>query len=379
MNPVMLPKRKEFGFLKPPSAVSASLLITPSQRKLIEQNQSYHHFNYAQSSNAPAATTTTTTSIPRVSVLSKYSNDSTKQQQLVQNYLFDPLKVKYEISNHLLGKSYTSSTNRADFTLPKYPHRGMSGSSVRNQIKRHQIITVPINSRLINSSTGSKSSINKIDATQFLQQLINKRKEKTTISQSCRNCGINYFENNRCLYCEYNNSTNVVWLPNLARQQLIPAISHNETNVNKQNNVVRAESTSLISCKSPLSKQHNSHVTRNKTAHVGDTKRAEFKSAHPKQALEDQREQKVKSTASDYYGDSTVLLDENTDDSFENNNVNNSNNIHQNSNYTENAIDFSYKSNNFQPYDENYKYCNEEEVDDQDYQNVVPKLTLWLV
>ena len=82
-----------------------------------------------------------------------------------------------------------------------------------------------------------------------------------------------------------------------------------------------------------------------------------------------------KSTASDYYGDST-LIDE-TDDSL---NINNNRN---NVSYVSNN-DFNYNTqhtSSFQQYDSNYKYDSSKEEDGQenDYQNVVPKLTLWLV
>jgi hypothetical protein len=229
---------------------------------------------------------------------------------------------------------------------------------------------------------------------------MNKRKEKTMISQNCRTCGINYFENNRCLYCEYNNSTNVVWLPNLARQQLVPTIeptnnkqdspdSSNKTKVNqslnnKQPTFYRLKTTTNTKSKRsaenlvPLSQQQQYQPSTTKT-------------------LPDQRELKVKSTASDYYGDSTLLMDE-MEDSFENNNINSSNPI--NNSYITTEFNLNQMSTNkFQPFDENYKYhCsinetndqhglsgqdennqNNEDGDDDHYRNVVPKLTLWLV
>lgn len=351
MNPVLLPKRKEFGFLKPPSTiVSSSITITSlssSQRKQFEQIHPYQQTQLTAQNHK------------------LNQKDYESKQFNIQNYLFDPLKVKYEISNHLFGKSYTkkqpsisTSNNQIkgeQFHRPAY--RGLSGSNGRNQIRRHQIITVPISFNSPNRLANSSKNLNKIDATQFLQQLMNKRREKTMFNQNCRNCGINFFENNRCLYCEYNNSTNVVWLPNLARQQLNP---QNEYQNKQQTSIIRPDSSVNV-CKTPVN-LNKQILSRDKALlGVDSGSKRSFD-------VQNQREQKVKSTASDYYGDSTVIED--VDDSLDNN----KNNVSYNTNEIKNYA----ASNQFQPFDDNYKYTIEDD-EEQDYQNVVPKLTLWLV
>jgi hypothetical protein len=94
MNPVILPKRKEFGFLKPPSTLSQQSLFLKRVNKIRSNKQklsSYSHSNLD-------------TSQP----YQPYHNTTPELAQATANfnYLFDPLKIKYEIKNHLLGKTY---------------------------------------------------------------------------------------------------------------------------------------------------------------------------------------------------------------------------------------------------------------------------------
>jgi uncharacterized OB-fold protein len=406
MNPVLLPKRKEFGFLKPPSSsVTSSMSMNGSLRRndLINNNNN-------TASNARL-------------INSKETSSSSKQA-----YIFDPLKIKYEISNHLFGKSYTnrqtsssqlmstaaaaavgvstSTPPKSDsITHPRRLFRGMTGYNVRNKIKRHQLLSLPVNfTTNMNQTNNNNKLINKgmskLDATQFLEQLINKRKEKSIYNQNCRNCGINYFENNKCLYCEYNNSnsnnnTNVVWLPNLARQTITTAaFTTTNNNNNKHENsftfaIPESETSVSISSKpyryTAASGKQQSFLKKKATTDIDffsikkPTTTYETTQTNLKQINENKnnnnRDEKVKSTASDYYGDST-LIDE-PDDSL---NINNNRN---NVSYVSNN-DFNYNNqhtNSFQQYDSNYKYDSSKEEDGQenDYQNVVPKLTLWLV
>jgi hypothetical protein len=417
MNPVLLPKRKEFGFLKPPSSsVTSSMSMNGSVRRkdLINNNNNNnnnnHHGKLMNASNARLI--------------------NSKETSSKQAYIFDPLKIKYEIGNHLFGKSYTNRQTSSSQLMSKStavvststppksdsitsPHRlfrGMTGYNVRNKIKRHQLLSLPINfTTNINKTNNNNNKLNnkgmsKLDATQFLEQLINKRKEKSIYNQNCRNCGINYFENNKCLYCEYNNSssnnnnTNVVWLPNLARQTITTAAFTTTTTTNNNNNnkhensftfaIPESETSVSISSKlyryAALSGKDQSFLKKKATTDIDffsikkPTTTYETTQKNLKKINENNnnnRDEKVKSTASDYYGDST-LIDE-TDDSL---NINNNRN---NVSYVSNN-DFNYNTqhtSSFQQYDSNYKYDSSKEEDGQenDYQNVVPKLTLWLV
>jgi len=280
-----------------------------------------------------------------------------------------------------VGVSTSTPPKSDSITHPRRLFRGMTGYNVRNKIKRHQLLSLPVNFTTNMNQTNNNNNklinkgMSKLDATQFLEQLINKRKEKSIYNQNCR--------------------TNVVWLPNLARQTITTAaFTTNNNNNNKHENsftfaIPESETSVSISSKpyryTAASGKQQSFLKKKATTDIDffsikkPTTTYETTQTNLKQINENKnnnnRDEKVKSTASDYYGDST-LIDE-PDDSL---NINNNRN---NVSYVSNN-DFNYNNqhtNSFQQYDSNYKYDSSKEEDGQenDYQNVVPKLTLWLV
>lgn len=100
-NPVLLPKRKEFGFLKPPSASSQLSNVTKrintynvnktNRSDLTGKSEStiISHFGN------PMAKSLSSPDLPHYN---KASNNGF-------NYSFDPLKLRYEIKDHSIGKS----------------------------------------------------------------------------------------------------------------------------------------------------------------------------------------------------------------------------------------------------------------------------------
>lgn len=75
-----------------------------------------------------------------------------------------------------------------------------------NQLHKNQILSLPINIKT------SSFQYKQIDRNNLIHRLINNQLK----TEKCRTCGIS-FSGKKCFNCEYNNSSNIVWLSNLSR------------------------------------------------------------------------------------------------------------------------------------------------------------------
>lgn len=198
MNPVLTPKRKQYGFLKPPSA-RLPLLIQPNM--------------------SPS------TSVPKES-----NNFLNKKCFNMTNYNFDSLPFKQESTR--LADRYP---NQSRTHMHRISNRSVYDLNISNRLRDHSVLRLPICVQIHNSSMIKNSNyLNKIDATQIVQQLIKGHRDNSIIYENCQSC---VYETSRCFSCRENYSRKVSWVSNS-----ITRLSKNNTkNLNfKENNTQKS-------------------------------------------------------------------------------------------------------------------------------------------
>ena len=243
-NPVLLPKRKDFGFLKPPSIPSQSSIFL--KRMALSRSNKNQLSTKSISGNNPA-------------ILHSNHHNSTPELSPDFNYMFDPLKLKYEIKNHLLGKSYAFCSGKneyaardlnvnrnvnnvgsnnalvSSFSKKKPPNvvdkKGKHspnqlksahserqaytlelGTNFSNQSKQHHLLSIPFNK--LNNSAIQLSDVAELplDEIGFSSKRFLRNREKTSIT-SCTRCGKLYYDY-KCLNCQFGKSKfGHKWMP----------------------------------------------------------------------------------------------------------------------------------------------------------------------
>lgn len=246
-NPVLLPKRKEFGFLKPPSASSQLSNVTKRINSYNTNNTKTNRSDLTgKSGNTvishfgnPMATSISTPDLP-------YNN---KSSNTGFNYSFDPLKLRYEIKDHSIGNKPTTANHKSNEINPDIVSKSKdsllannalvssfskkkplsSGSRKRdkknfnelreahfdrqayksdigtNVKKKHQFLSIPYKRTHQNASIQSNydligPEITGSDTGFAASRLVVKR-EKTSIA-NCSKCGKLYYDY-KCLNCEF--------------------------------------------------------------------------------------------------------------------------------------------------------------------------------
>ena len=212
MAPVILPKRKKFGFLKPPS-----LKILSNQNetsKSIEESSSSKH---SQAETIPIEVATSFLP-PAQPVKTKELQCSIKGFNLI-NYNFDSLpqidEVKYTPTEKFVSSiKIRLQRQTADFLQLKAYQDFIQS---RNNLKA--ILKLPFKLQgQKNNQTNQTSHFtrNKIDSTvQSANELLKERKEQKLFYTHCSNCNmIHKSQNLKCINCQTIDLSDVSWASN---------------------------------------------------------------------------------------------------------------------------------------------------------------------
>jgi hypothetical protein len=209
MAPVILPKRKKFGFLKPPS-----LKILSNQNetsKSIEESSSSKH---SQAETIPIEVATSFLP-PAQPVKTKELQCSIKGFNLI-NYNFDSLpqidEVKYTPTEKFVSSiKIRLQRQTADFLQLKAYQDFIQS---RNNLKA--ILKLPFKLQGQKNNQTSHFTKNKIDSTvQSANELLKERKEQKLFYTHCSNCNmIHKSQNLKCINCQTIELSDVSWASN---------------------------------------------------------------------------------------------------------------------------------------------------------------------
>jgi hypothetical protein len=209
MAPVILPKRKKFGFLKPPS-----LKILSNQNetsKSIEESSSSKH---SQAETIPIEVATSFLP-PAQPVKTKELQCSIKGFNLI-NYNFDSLpqidEVKYTPTEKFVSSiKIRLQRQTADFLQLKAYQDFIQS---RNNLKA--ILKLPFKLQGQKNNQTSHFTKNKIDSTvQSANELLKERKEQKLFYTHCSNCNmIHKSQNLKCINCQTIDLSDVSWASN---------------------------------------------------------------------------------------------------------------------------------------------------------------------
>lgn len=206
MTPVLQPKRKQFGFLKPPasSTVKSNGIITI--------------FNH----------------VSNLTPIKEIQNNK-KCFNLI-NYNFDTLPIN---SN---GRNINEINKKSELVCTISNQRNVYLKTIANKQHNHQQLQFYPKIYDFNAQTKLREykvlrlpikletksvATSRINGNQLIQQLINDRRENTFVYETCRLCGKSGHENNKCFYYRENDIKNISWILNKIKK-----IDKNTNNTN---------------------------------------------------------------------------------------------------------------------------------------------------